>query len=260
MTQPAYTFDKSLRRRRRPLKAYRHFRKLIANKEDTTQVFKVIEALNGDAFQNAFLEFANSPQGAQRLAERRHLPPLLDNHDALRAMPDGSLGRAYLDFMTREGLSAQGLVDEFEASGISRDYGNEDMMWYGHRRRDTHDMLHILTGLGRDALGEASVLGFTYGLYGGAGVAFIGYGAALEVRKSAPKGAPCLASVSEAKAIGKAAKDIVYEDIMALLPLPLEEVRARLNITLPTKYHRVHEMMRGVGMDPYADVIQPAAA
>ena len=34
-------------RRIRPLKAYKHFRKLIADKEDTTQVFNIVEALDG---------------------------------------------------------------------------------------------------------------------------------------------------------------------------------------------------------------------
>ena len=37
---------------------------------------------------------------------------MLDDHDALRKLPEGSVGRVYVDFMEREGLTAQGLVDE----------------------------------------------------------------------------------------------------------------------------------------------------
>jgi len=103
-------------------------------------------------------------------------------------------------------------------------------------------MLHVLTGLGRDALGEASVLGYTHAQHGGLGVIFIAYGAAWEIRKSAPKGA-----------------DLLYEDLMELLPLPLDEVRQRLNITLPTAYHEAHRIMRDGGMDPY-DMIGAQAA
>ena len=131
---------------------------------------------------------------------------------------------------------------------------------YGDRLRDTHDMLHVLTGFGRDALGEASVLGYTYAQHGGLGVIFIAYGAAREVRKTAPRGTPALGSVREAVRIGKAAKDIVYEDLMELLPLPLDEVRARLNITLPTAYHKAHRMMREGGMDPYEMIGAKTAA
>lgn len=260
MTHATYTADSFTKQRRRPLKALRHFRELIRNKEDTTQVFYVIEALNGDSFQKQFVKFANSEKGRKRLEENRHLPPLLDNHDWLRTLPEGSLGRAYLDFMTTEGLTAQGLVDEYTTSGVNRDYGHAEMNIYGDRLRDTHDMLHVLTGFGRDALGEASVLGFSHAQHGGPGVIFIAYGAAWEVRKTAPKGAPVLKSIHEARRIGKAAKDIVYEDLMELLPLPIEEVRAKLGIQMPTEYHKVHRKMRDQGMDPYAVIGANAVA
>ena len=247
------------RRRRRPLKALRHFRELIRNKEDTTQVFYIIEALNGNSFQTEFKKFAKTEQGQKRIKENRFLPELLDNHDWLRSLPDGSLGRAYLDFMTSEGLTAQGLVDEYSASGIQRDFGHPLMNFFSDRARDTHDMLHVLTGFGRDALGEASVLGYTHAQRSGLGVIFIAYGAALEVRKTAPKTAPVLESIHEARKIGKAAKDIMYEDLIALLPLPLDEVRERLNIKLPSAYHKAHEIMRAKGIDPY-DMIGAQAA
>lgn len=246
-----YKIDPSMRRPRRPLKAWRHFRNLMANKEDTSQVFYIVEALNGDSFQKHFVKFANSELGRKRMEQRRYLPPILDDHKSLAAMPARSLGRAYLDFMTREGLTAQGLVDEYDASNINRDYGNADLNWFGDRMRDTHDMQHVLTGFGRDALGEASVLGMTHALHGGPGILFIAYGAAMEVRKGAPKGTPCLKSINEARKIGKAAQDIAYHDIVELLPQPLEDVRALLNITLPTQYHRAHDMMRANGIDPY---------
>jgi len=261
MTQAPYSIKSFEKRRRRPLKAFKHFRKLIANKEDTTQVFYVIEALNGNSFQKRFVKFANSKKGQTRLKENRYLPKILDNHDWLRTLPEGSFGRAYLNFMTSEGLTAQGLVDEYDRSGVNRDFGHPEMNIYGDRSRDTHDMLHVLTGFGRDALGEASVLGYTYAQHGGLGVIFIAYGAAWEVRKTAPKGAPVLKSIHEARKIGKVAQDIVYEDILELLPQPLDVVREKLGILLPTHYYAVHAKMRENGIDPY-DVIgaDPVAA
>lgn len=260
MTQAPYNLKSLETRRRRPLKALRHFRELIRNKEDTTQVFYIIEALNGNSFQKSFLKFAKTEQGQKRIAENRYLPEILDNHAWLKTLPAGSLGRAYLDFMTSEGLTAQGLVEEYSASGIQRDFGHPHMNIYGDRSRDTHDMLHVLTGLGRDALGEASVLGFTHSQHRGLGVLFIAYGAAWEVRKTAPKGAPVLKSIHESRRIGKKAKDIVYEDLMELLPMPLEEVRRKLNITLPTAYHETHRIMREDGIDPYGVIGSEAAA
>jgi len=220
----------------------------------------IIQALNGDSFQKRFVKFANSEKGRMRLKENRYLPALLDNHEWLGTLPDGSLGRAYLDFMTTEGLTAQGLVDEYESSGVQSDFGHPDMNIFGDRLRDTHDMLHVLTGYGRDALGEACVLGYTHGQYGGPGVAFIAYGAAFEISKVAPKGAPVFKSVNEARRIGLAATDIAYEDLTELLPRPLTEVREYLGINLPTHYHAVHALMRNKGMDPYLVISAQTAA
>jgi len=254
MTTPQYDLKTFEKRPRRPLKALHHFRELIKNKEDTTQVFYIIEALNGDAFQKGFVKFANSENGQKRLKDKRYLPDFLDNHDWLRTLPEGSFGRAYLDFMTHEGLTAQGLVEEYQTSGIRREFDHPEMNIYGDRLRDTHDMLHVLTGYGRDALGEASVLGYSHSQHGGLGVLFIAYGAAREIKKNAPKGSPVYKSINEGRRLGQAAKDLVYEDIMELLPRPLDEARKYLGIALPTHYHDVHAQMHARGIDPYGVV------
>src|SRR3546814_1330225 len=75
--------------------------------------------------------------------------------------------------MRREGLSAAGLVAESDKMG--RQQFDDQVQWYSNRLRDTHDLFHILTGYGRDALGEQCVLGFTYGQTGNYGNAFIAY-------------------------------------------------------------------------------------
>ena len=54
-----------------------------------------------------------------------------------------------------EGLSAAGLVaeyDEFRGDGGRID---DQIEWYNDRLRDTHDLLHLLSTIGRDTLGEA---------------------------------------------------------------------------------------------------------
>ena len=75
--------------------------------------------------------------------------------------PPGHLAHAYCDFMEREGLTAQGLVDEFDRFAKHHEQFRDQFRWYLDRMRDVHDMLHVLTGYGRDALGEACVLAFT---------------------------------------------------------------------------------------------------
>ena len=247
-------------RRIRPIKAYKHFRNLIKDKEDTAQVFEIIEALDGSNLDKDYKRFMATPEGQARFAERKYLVPFLDDHEALRKLPASSVGQHYCDFMESQGLSAQGLVDEYDRWGKSlEDYYSADIAWFGNRRRDTHDLMHILTGYSRDALGEACVLNFTYGQHGGLGIYFIAHMVPFEIRKEAPKGAPVWKAVREAKKNGHLAKAIIREDIMDLMAEDLEVARARLGIKAPTQYNKVHSLMQDNGIDPYAVVAAVAA-
>ena len=186
--------------------------------------------------------------------------PLLDDHETLRKLPLGSVGQHYCDFMESQGLSAQGLVDEYDRWGKRlEDRYEADVAWYGNRRRDVHDLMHIMSGYSRDALGEACVLNFTHSQQGGLGIYFIAHMASIEVRKHAPKGAPVWKAVREAKKHGALAKNICQQDIMALLSENLEEARKRLNIKPASKYDQVHATMQANGIDPYG-VIEVQAA
>src|SRR3546814_16050769 len=69
---------------------------------DTEQVFHIIDALRDKRFGRSVEQFFTTPEGKRVLAERPYLPALLDDHDALRRLPVGSVGRVYVDFMERE--------------------------------------------------------------------------------------------------------------------------------------------------------------
>jgi len=233
----------------RPIKAMRHMRRLIADKEDTGQVFHIIEALDGDAIVQNFKAFAASEEGAKRLRERRYLPPLLDDHEWIRKLPDGTVGRAYVEFMEREGLTAQGLVDESEirSKGGRRDF-DDDLLWYGNRLRDTHDMFHVLSGYGRDALGEDSLLAFTGSQTPGRGIKFIAYMGCRQIAREVPREARVWDCYREGKRNGAVAKKIDQQDIIELLKQPLDKARARLNIAPPVAYQHAISVCEAAGL------------
>lgn len=243
----------------RPLKAWRHFRNLIADKEDTEQVFHIIEALRDGRFARSAERFFATPVGQHVLEKRPYLPHLLDDHERLRALPEGSVGRTYVDFMEREGLTAQGLVDEFDKFRRDQPRYDDMLELYGDRLRDTHDLFHILTGYGRDALGEQCVLAFSYSQTPSWGTLFIAWAGAREVRKGQSKRYPIYAAVREGQRNGRLAEQIAHQDIEALLAEPLETARKRLGIGEPTIYKSVHAMMRADGIDPY-DLLGTKAA
>lgn len=243
----------------RPLKAVHHFRKLIRDKEDTEQVFHIFESLPRRAFRDEAREFCNSAEGRRILAIEPYLPDLLDDHERLRRMPEGSVAHAYCDFMESEGLTAAGLVAEGEKMGRPR---FDDMIEvYGGRNRDTHDLLHVLTGYGRDALGEQCVLAFTYGQSPAPAHLFIAYAGGANLKKTTRTKAPVFKAINEAKRLGKGCPRVSEMCITELLAEPLEAARERLGIARPHWYRECHRVFREEeNRDPYDLMGKTAAA
>ena len=234
----------------RPLRAVRNFQALIKDKEDTSLVFKIFESLPSKGFLPRVRELSLSDHGAMLRANEPRLPEILDDHTALRRTPKGSLAHAYCDFMEAEGLSAAGLVAEAERLG--RPKYPDLVQWFMERSRDTHDLFHILTGYGRDALGEACVLLFTHGQAPSQGHLLIGYAGAANIKKTL-KGskAPVMGAVRQAQRTGKGAPPLIAQPIRELLAQPLEDVRTLLRIPQPTVYRECHRVWRAEGIDPY---------
>lgn len=244
------------RPRYRPLKAWHHFRNLVRDKENTGEVFHIFESLPWKGLFPSAEAFLTSEEGKAMRVSEPYLPAIFDDHAKLRAMPKGSLAHAYCDFMESEGLTAKGLVDEFESFMKARGDFRDQFGWYMNRIRDTHDLLHVLTGYGRDALGEQCVLAFTYGQQPAPAHLFIAYAGAIEIKRLVKSDAPVLAAIREGQRLGKACPRLAEQPVLELLPLPIEEVRKRLNISPPRYYHECHRIWRATGLDPY-HVLKP---
>lgn len=240
-----------------PLKAWGYFRELIKDKEDTSLVFKIFEALPHKDFVARVGRLALSEQGEALRREEANLPALLDDHDALRRLPAGTVAHAYCDFMEREGLTAAGLVEEFKRAG--RPTYPDLVQWYGFRLRDTHDMMHVLTGYGRDALGEQCVLLFTHGQNPSHGHLLLGYAGAYQITKMVKSRAPIWKAVRQAHRTGVACPSIVGLSIRELLAMDLQDARARLNIPEPHWYRECHRVWAAEGIDPYDLLAKDAA-
>lgn len=233
-------------------KAWDHFSKVLKDKERTDELIGVFDALPWRAVGEEAAAFLATPRGRMIFQTEPYLPDILDDHASLRQTPKGSFAHAYCDFMEAEGLTAAGLV---EASGDTRN-GMEMLPdaveWYGDRLRDTHDILHILTGYDRDTLGEQCVLGFLYHQRPSPGHLFVAWAGTLLMKVKLTTKAPVLGAFLEARRHGKMTERIVEQSIRELLPLPLGEVRRRLNVPEPRTYRQVLEIWRSEGIDPHA--------
>ncbi len=214
--------------------AFDAIRKLLSNGDDTTQVFRIMRALNvGNAPMN-YARFIATEEGGRMAYERVELAQRFTDKAFVASFAPGTVGAAYRDFLETTGYSADGLAE------ISKINKEEDMphpyAWFGRRVRDTHDIWHVLTGYKADeSMGEAALVAFSYAQVGGLGWAFIGGAAALKSLK-VTGGTLFAKAVWEGYRNGRKAKWISGEDYLTLLHEPIDAVRARLNIVTPTAY------------------------
>ena len=218
----------------RPLDALRAMRGLLRNPDDTALVFEIIEALSGRTRTKVFDRFRRSESGQRLLAARPNLLARLTDRAALLALPPGTLGRTYGEFMSREQISADGLVE------ASEDWLRNDIpaerRWFADRLRDTHDLWHVVTGYGRDLIGEASLLAFTYAQTRKPGIGFI---VAVAYFKARGINSPARRLLREGYRRGRRAAWLPGVEWEALLDQPLARVREQLGVGDPPVYEPV---------------------
>ncbi len=220
--------------------AFRALIDLAQDNDDTTHVFKIVDALRGDSEEAPLARMKETPIGRQIIEENRSLLEVLSDRERLRALPEDSLGRTYLAFMESEGLSADGLADA-SSEGYRGRRLDPEMRTFTTWARDSHDLWHVLTGYGRDPLGELCLLGVLYSQINSRGTGFIASLGMLQVRLEYP-GAPSIRAVLQGFWIGRKAESLMAQDWEALLARPFEEVRSELGLKRPTYYERSRPM------------------
>ena len=229
----------------RPITALRRGFELVANKEDTSLVYGVTNALSGDAHVRKFKMFAQTEYGRKVLDTPIHIEKLLSDRNHLKSLPLGSVGRHYYEFMAEEGLSETALLNATKEAGV--DYLGENNFPEFSRQvihfKVTHDLWHVLTGYGRDGLGEICLLKFYMGQWYDRGIRLIVSLGALSMRTERPD-LPVRDALKEADKNSRNAAWIMGEDVEKMLAEPLEEVRKRLRINPPTIYQAIPKSVR----------------
>ncbi|MCT0224226.1 Coq4 family protein [Synechococcus sp. CS-1328] len=123
---------------------------MIRNPEGTESVFDIEDGLLYAGAMDSFQERVSGLPGVSELMEARYLAPPLDV-EALIQLPEESLGYAV----------ARHIVDH----GFDPDYYRKvdvvtDLDWILMRMRQSHDIWHVVTGLGTDRVGEIALKAF----------------------------------------------------------------------------------------------------
>ncbi|HWK35064.1 Coq4 family protein [Sphingomonas sp.] len=247
-TAPAPDFNPGLPQKRDWKAAWTALRKLMANGDDTVQVFRIMRALNGDVTRQNYRRLLSTVEGGRLAYHRISLAERFSDRAWLDSLPAGSVGATYRAFLDKTGFSANGLADISYQDNTGWQNAEHPHIWFGQRERDIHDIWHTLTGYtAEEHLGELCLVAFSYAQTGGLGWGAIGAMGALKSLR-VTKGTRVLAAVMEGYRHGKAAKWLHNEDYEALLAEPLEAARKRLNILPAVKYReaQIHLDQMGV--------------
>lgn len=226
-----------------PIRALKAIRRLLADKDDTVQVFEIMQSLNGRSTSKAYRRLMSTASGGKIAYDRVEIAPLLSDDAFIDGFAPNTVGGAYRHFVRSEGLSAEGLAEESRKARGSTPDVQHPVAWFGRRIRDTHDIWHILTGYHRDGLGELSLVAFSYAQTGSLGWALIALGGVLQGFKLG-HGRRTASIVWQAYRNGKAAAWLPGQDFVALLSEPLDAARDRLKIEKPTLYDAVPADLR----------------
>lgn len=238
--------------------AFDAIRKLLANGDDTAQVFRIMRALNVNVAPYNYARLLATPEGGRIAHARVELAGRFADPVFLASFAPRTVGAAYRDFLARTGYSAEGLVDVSRQGADTIDT-EHPYAWFGRRVRDVHDIWHVLTGYQADeSLGEAALVAFSYAQVGGLGWAFIAVAAALKSLR-VTHGTAFARAVWEGYRHGRRAAWLAGEDYEALLHEPIEAARARLGIRAPLAYRDAQARL-GPALASYLSAKAPAAS
>jgi ubiquinone biosynthesis protein COQ4 len=220
--------------------AFRAVRKLLADPDDTVQVFRVMAALNAGSSERNYNRLLTTPEGGRIAYQRIELIEKFSDRAWLESFAPGTVGAAYRSFLDRTGFSANGLAEI--SRQVHRDRPIEHPhAWFGRRERDVHDVWHVLTGYrANDPLGELCLVAFSYAQTRGLGWGFIALSGAVKALFETQRWA-VIRAIREGYRRGKHARWLHDEDIETLFAEPLDAARKRLDLPRPLAYWRAQE-------------------
>lgn len=193
--------------------------------------FTVGDSLGGGSDERQLRRVLETPTGRRLLAERVSLADALGDHAALAAMPEGSLGRAFLRFAERHGLDPHQLLESQHA--MSRDYADLDPVrcWMFDRFTTLHDLWHVVAGYDATHAGESALMCFSLPQR------VNDRALPIFVAMSILSGRIRARSAWDAFHRGRRARLLAAEPFEELLALPIEEARRRLGVSEPRACH-----------------------
>jgi ubiquinone biosynthesis protein COQ4 len=210
-----------LPRRERWRRAGTALARVLAEPERTDQVLVFSMYANAGSLPDRVHRFYDDPRGARLFAEQRTIDTTTIDLDALAALPEGTLGRAYAEFLRARGLTP----DVFR--NAPAEVPDPKMAFVIKRLRQTHDLWHVVTGFDTDPASEVALQAFSFAQVGAPSSGVLAALGTLRAMRMAPR---FVFDVAWAFRLGRRAEKLAvfpWEDHWST---PLDDVRVMLGL------------------------------
>ena len=141
----------NLNERLQSLRMLKGLGKFLQHPDDLQSVYAVASSVQGSPMAAQMMRHMLAQPGIAAMIQEQWRPASIDL-DALEQLPAGSLGQCYASQLKSQGLTPDTLIDPAPITS--------DQEFIVHRLKETHDIVHVLTGFGVDGVGEIGLQAF----------------------------------------------------------------------------------------------------
>ncbi|TCD57894.1 hypothetical protein CWE17_03605 [Synechococcus sp. BS56D] len=160
------------------------------------------------------------------LVEERWRPQPIDLN-VLKTLPEGSLGRIYADQLISQGITPDSLIDPSPVT-TAQDY-------VVHRLKETHDIVHVLTGFGIDGASELGLQGFNLAQNRSPLAVMLIFGGMLSALQNDEPLAPMLRALARGFQMGLDAELVIARKLEDGWDRPLSDWRRELKLPVESE-------------------------
>lgn len=211
----------NLKQRLQSLRMVASLAAFLKHPTELTSVFGVARSLQGSPLATQMQRhLLANPQMAELVVTLWRPAPI--DLAQLSALPEGSLGRTYAEQLQSQGLTPESLIDPSPITSPAQ--------YITHRLRETHDIVHVLTGFGTDGVGELGLQAFNLAQVRSPLALLLIFGGLLGTLQNDEPLEPLLRSLARGFELGLAAQCLISFKLEEGWGRPLMEWRSELGL------------------------------
>lgn len=213
----------NLKERLQNLKLVAGLAAFLKNPGSLESVFSVGNSLKDSPLGTQMLQHLLADTRFKALMDEGWRPQPIDLQQ-LQNLPEGSLGRVYADQLISQGITPDSLIDPSPVTNSQE--------FVVHRLKETHDIVHVLTGFGIDGTSELGLQGFNLAQNRSPLAVMLIFGGMLSALQSGESLDPLLKALARGFQMGLDAELVIAYKLEEGWDRSLQEWRTALKLNL----------------------------